>query len=63
MSKKRKKKSQGQPKPVKCCFECDHCQYIGEGDHICDVNMEIIVCEWEPTDMFYHCGGKEFIEL
>lgn len=62
MSKKRKKKSQGQPKPVKCCFECANCQYIGEGDHICDVNMEIIIDEWEPTDMFYHCGGKEFIE-
>ena len=62
MSKKRKKKSQGQPKPVKFCFECANCQYIGEGDHICDVNMEIITDDWEPTDMFYHCGGKEFIE-
>ena len=48
---------------MKCCFECAHCQYIGEGDHICDVNMEIITDDWEPTDMFYHCGGKEFIEL
>ena len=63
MSKKRKKKLQGQPKPVKGCFECANCQYIGAGDHICDVNMEIVADDWEPTNMFYYCGGKEFIEL
>ena len=63
MSKRKRYKHHSNKEQVKCCFECANCQYIGEGDHICDVNMEIIVCEWEPTDMFYHCGGKEFIEL
>ena len=47
MSKKHKKKSQGQPKLVKCCFDCANCMYIGEGDHLCDVNMELITDDWE----------------
>lgn len=44
------------------CFDCDNCQYIGEGDHICDVHHVGVICEWEPTDEFYHCGGKDFVE-
>ena len=47
MSKKHKKKSQGQPKLVKCCFDCANCMYIGEVDHLCDVNMELITDDWE----------------
>ena len=62
MSKRNRHKHRSNKEQVKCCFECANCQYIGEGDHICDVNMEIIVDEWEPTEMFYHCGGKEFTE-
>ena len=57
MSKKSNKEDS-----VKCCFECDHCLYIGEGDHICDVNNEVITSDWEPTEKFYCCGGKEFEE-
>lgn len=63
MSKKRKQKPQEQSEAVKRCFECGNCQYIGEGDHICDLNMELITDDWEPTDMFYHCGGKDFVEV
>ena len=62
MSKRNRYKRCPNKEQVKCCFECANCQYIGEGDHICDVSMDIIVDEWEPTDMFYHCGGKEFVE-
>lgn len=63
MSKKRRKhRPSDEDKVVKCCFECDHCIYCCEGDHLCDVNNEFITEDWEPTDMFYHCLGKEFIE-
>ena len=58
MSKKRKRK----PLEGKTCFDCANCQYICEGDHICDVNMELVTDDWEITEMFYHCGGKEFVE-
>lgn len=45
------------------CFFCNCCTYIGEGDHICDMNNEIVVSDWEPTDKFYQCEGKEFERL
>lgn len=31
---------------------CPNCQYIGEGDSICDVNMTIVLDDWAPTDDF-----------
>lgn len=31
---------------------CPNCQYIGEGDSICDVNMAIVLDDWVPTDDF-----------
>ena len=42
MSKRNRYKRCPNKEQVKCCFECVNCQYIGEGDHICDVSMEII---------------------
>ena len=42
MSKRNRYKRCPNKEQVKCCFECANCQYIGEGDHICDVSMEII---------------------
>lgn len=44
----------------KCCYDGDHCIYIGDGDHLCDVDNEIVVNDWEPTEEFYHCVGKDF---
>ena len=41
------------------CYDCDNCCYIGEGDYICDIHGEIVMCEWEPTKDFYCCEGKE----
>lgn len=32
------------------CNNCEHCQYLGEGDHWCDEEDEIVLDEWEPTD-------------
>lgn len=43
------------------CYSCDHCTYLGGGDHMCDVDNEIVVDAWDPTDEFYHCKGKDYI--
>lgn len=31
---------------------CPNCQYIGEGDSICDETMNVVLADWEPTDDF-----------
>ena len=31
---------------------CPNCQYIGEGDSLCDVTGEIVLADWEPTEDF-----------
>lgn len=39
-SKKKKKKNQ---KEIEFdCSSCENCIYIGEGDHICDINNKVI---------------------
>ena len=59
MAKKRRK--QYQEKPRMCDpGMCDHCQYIGEGDFICDEAFgtpdEVLVVEnWEPTENYLRC--------
>lgn len=63
MSKRKHKKQGNKVKTCVTCFDCANCMYIGEGDHICDVDMTLVVDEWDPTDEFYHCGGKEFIQI
>lgn len=36
---------------------CDNCNYIGEGDFICDRGPEpvLVMDEWEPTENFERC--------
>ena len=29
---------------------CPHCQYIGEGDSLCEVTTEIVLSDWTPTE-------------
>jgi len=31
---------------------CDNCQYIGEGDSLCDATGNIVLSDWEATDDF-----------
>lgn len=48
---------------------CDHCEYIGGGDFICDKFPDpngtpsiLVISEWEPTSFFLMCitkGGKK----
>ena len=39
---------------------CYYCQYIGEGDFICDKYITdpdkvLVIDEWEPTDNYLQC--------
>lgn len=38
---------------------CDCCQYIGEGDFLCDKHMEIVVFVWEPTENYLMCQDRK----
>ena len=31
---------------------CPNCQYIGEGDSLCEETMEIVLADWEPTEAY-----------
>lgn len=37
---------------------CDCCQYIGEGDFLCDKHMEIVVSDWTPTESYLMCQNR-----
>lgn len=55
---KSKKKKNSKPRPKLCDPAlCDCCQYIGEGDFICDKHQEVVVADWEPTENFLMCKG------
>lgn len=57
MAKKKRNNKNCTPKPKKFCDPgvCDCCQYIGEGDFLCDKHMEIVVSDWEPTESYLVC--------
>lgn len=38
---------------------CDYCQYIGEGDFLCDKYLEVVVEDWEPNENFLMCAKKK----
>ena len=54
--------------PQKMCDPsmCDHCEYICEGDFICDLHgvgpglTVFVVEDWEPTEHYLQCqrGGQ-----
>lgn len=31
---------------------CPHCQYIGEGDSICDITFDVVLEDWTPTEEY-----------
>ncbi len=59
MSRSRKK-AHNRPAPKKFCDPgvCDCCQYIGEGDFLCDKHMEIVVSDWAPTEYYLMCQNR-----
>lgn len=42
------------------CFECCKATYIGDGGYMCDVSDEIVIDDFEPTDNYFSCDGKNF---
>ena len=60
MSRKHKK-AHDRTKPKKVCDPgvCDCCQYIGEGDFLCDKHMEIVVSDWIPTESYLMCQNQD----
>lgn len=46
---------------VKICDPgfCESCQYIGEGDFLCDRYTEIVIADWMPTENFLLCEEKK----
>ena len=57
MMRRSHKKGHNRPKPKSLCDPgvCDCCQYVGEGDFLCDEHMEIVVSDWEPTVNYLMC--------
>ena len=51
------RKRSNAPRPKKFCDPgvCDYCQYIGEGDLLCDKHMEIVFSDWMPTENYLMC--------
>ena len=47
----------------KCCMNCANCIPIGEGDHLCDSLMTMVLEDYTPTDEYYGCGGSEYERL
>ena len=58
--RRKHKKGRNRPKSKKFCDPgvCDCCQYIGEGDFLCDEHMEIVVSDWRPTVNYLMCQAK-----
>lgn len=45
------------------CDNCDHCAYLGGGDFVCGLGQPVLVMEeWQPTEAYYACKGKHWIE-
>lgn len=47
----------------KNCYNCDNCLYVGEGGYICSQHNAIVLEEWQPTNQFCICEGKDFIDI
>jgi hypothetical protein len=47
-------------RPTGDCFNCEHCQYYGEGDSFCDIDYTFVLEDWTPTEKFKFCKGKEW---
>lgn len=52
-----KKKKKNQPK---ACINCEHCIYLGEGGHVCDITYDTVLEDWIPTEYYMECGGRQY---
>ena len=45
------------------CYNCNNCEYIGEGGYMCSMNNDIVIEEWQPTEDYRSCKGKDFEKI
>lgn len=46
------------------CECCQNCSPIGDGDHICESELErAVLVDYEPTSDYLWCNGRLFQEL
>ena len=50
-------------KGTKVCETCGNCIPIGEGDHLCDDCLEVVISGYYPTDEYLKCKGKRYTKL
>lgn len=62
MSKRKHKKSH-RSECERNCYNCNNCEYIGDGGYMCSMNNDIVIEDWQPTDDFNSCKGKDFESL
>lgn len=43
-----------------CCDTCQRAQYIGEGCVLCDVHNVLVRDDWQVTEAFLVCLGREY---
>lgn len=63
MENKKRKKHRKQRDPERKLRFCDPgachcCQYIGDGDFLCDEHQTIVVSDWEPTEDYMCCKNR-----
>lgn len=58
--KPKKKKNKPQNSKPRFCDPgaCDHCEYICEGDFLCDKHQTVVVADWEPTEDYMICKRR-----
>ena len=47
-------------KKTKTCETCDNKIILTEGGIVCELNYEIVVDEYTPTDKYLWCNGKMY---
>lgn len=59
MSKRHKRKYKKVPTvmvPMRDCTQCANCQYLGEGDFLCDVRMKLVITDWDMSTSCRKCN-------
>lgn len=45
------------------CETCENCLACGEGDHVCDAGVgKVVIVDYEPSDDYLWCGGRNYKE-
>ena len=47
-------------KKIKTCETCDNKIILTEGGIMCELNYEIVVDDYTPTDKYLWCNGKMY---